>query len=86
MYSIRLGSRLRNGELAPLLDDDIAAIEQEEHRRAARAEINRLIREVHAELAAESEHDAPEVRESETSNVVPLRLATTHDQDDVEAA
>lgn len=86
MHSIRLSSRVRNGELAPLLDDDITAVAQEEERRETRAEINRVIRDVAAELAAEGEPVEPEVRETRTSNVVPLRRTAMRDQGDTEAA
>lgn len=75
MHSIRLDSRTRNGELAPLFDDDIAAIAQEEERRETRAEIDRLIREIAAESAPEP-HE-PEPHEPDTSNVVPLHRFPT---------
>ena len=86
MHSIRLSSRVRNGELAPLLDDDITAVVQEEERRETRAEINRVIRDVAAELADESEREEPKGRETRTSNVVPLRRTAMRDQGDTEAA
>jgi len=76
MYSVRLGSRLRNGELASLFDDDIAAIAQEEERRETQAEINRLLRELAAEYAPEP-HES-EMRAPGTSNVVPLHRVATH--------
>lgn len=85
MHSIRLSSRLRNGELAPLLDDDIAAVAQEEERCETREEINRVIREVGAELADEGERE-PKGRKTETSNVVPLHRVAVRDQDDSDAA
>ena len=50
MESIRLGSRLRNGVMSALLDEDIEAVEQEEHRYATRVEINRLLREGASEV------------------------------------
>lgn len=86
MHSIRLSSRVRNGELAPLLDDDITAVAQEEERSETRAEINRVIRDVAAELADESEREEPKGRKTETSNVVPLHRVAVRDQDDSDAA
>lgn len=76
MYSVRLGSRLRNGELAPLFDDDIAAIAQEEKRRETQAEIDRLLRELASEHIPKP-HE-PEMHAPGASNVVPLHRIAMH--------
>lgn len=73
MESIRLGSRLRNGVMSSLLDEDIEAVEQEEHRYATRAEINRLLQEGASEVPSTADVEQAVTAHERPANVVPLR-------------
>ena len=76
MESIRLGSRLRNGAMFALLDEDIEAVEQEEHRYATRVEIYRLLREGAGDVPSTAEVEQAVIAHERPSNVVPLRPST----------
>ena len=72
MESIRLGSRLRNGVLSSLLDEDIEVVEQEGHRYATRVEINRVLREGAGEVPSTEDVEQAVIAHELPSNVVPL--------------